>query len=361
MSPYDEDRLPGHDRRRRELVALLDADEPARRRRLVPAIAAGAVLSLVTIGVLAAQRWGDPEHLPSAGPVRGQDPSVGVAEDSAKVGDRVPWDIATRTLATCLDNGSRYAVTPPSPAGFGGPTPPPQGTSGTTPGSSSPSTWGPPPSGTGAPESKPSGTGAPESKPADFPSGAATTPGTTRPTNGEASFLPSAGASTPSSAERTGGSPDPQLWQLTEPTSAFKPYFTAWEPNGIGGLRPFVLGKAHGPGLAVCHGIPPVPDFPFPTRADGVLTGPLDLRSAPVRGPDNGPITSTTWWGRTTESVARIELTLRDGTVVPVVIRDGIWFANASSNTNLKPEPPRIAAFDSTNAELPDTTRVHWG
>ncbi|MYV99744.1 hypothetical protein [Streptomyces sp. SID3343] len=374
MSSYDEDRLPGHDRRRRELVALLDADEPDRRRRLVPAVAAGAVLSLVAVGVVAAQRWGGPETLPSAGPTRGQDRSAGVPKDTAEVGDPVPWDIATRMLATCLDNGSRYAVSPPQPTGFDGPRPtgspsakptatqrssgPSTGAAtdlptGATSTQSSSSTWGAPPSGPGAPDAKPTGTSS------DLPTAPATTP----PGSGGQSYLPYLPSEKPSTrlpGEHATGSPDPRVWQLREPASAFEPYFTAWEPDGAGGLRPFVLGKADGPGLVVCHGVPPVPDLPAPTRADGVLTGSLDSRQVPVRASNNGPITSTTWWGRTTDKAVRIELTLRDGTVVPVVIRDGIWFGN-TSNTTMPPESPQLTAFDRTNAVLPNTSSFHWG
>lgn len=77
MSPYSQDRLPGHERRRRELLAILDTGETSRARALMPGIAAGAVLAVCAAGILAAQPWQGPRDLAPAGPVTGQDPTRG--------------------------------------------------------------------------------------------------------------------------------------------------------------------------------------------------------------------------------------------------------------------------------------------
>ncbi|MFE5333180.1 hypothetical protein ACFRCG_43030 [Embleya sp. NPDC056575] len=399
MSPYDEDRLPGHDRRRRELLAMLDTEPSGRHRALVPGIAAGAVLAMCAVGVLAAQPWRGPENLSAAGPVAGQDPSQGVPRESAKAGDPVPWDVASRTLATCLDNGRRAAVPPPPPTGFATSKPtwrPPEATM--SPGGG----WSPPP---GVPLSEatvppwssdpvpPAGTGLPTGpnmsppssgglaigsgslyrpdEPATFPPGVVVDGGPPPPLTAS----PTAhGARTPSPA-----GPDASLWKVREPDSAFKPYFTAWEEMRSGVLRPMVVGKATKPGLVVCHGEAP-PDFPAPTAADGTLAGPFEVRRSTLLGPVNDPPPASavsTWWGRTTASVARIVVELPDGRTIGAVVRNGVWFAGIPGNLDAL---PHIRAYDAAGALLADRTgdteslrctttpltkgcgsRTHWG
>ncbi|GCE01339.1 hypothetical protein [Embleya hyalina] len=401
MSPYDEDRLPGHDRRRRELLAMLDPEQPGRHRALVPGIAAGAVLAICAVGVLAAQPWRGPENLSAAGPVTGQDPSQGVPRESAEAGDPVPWDVAARTLARCLDNGRRAAVPPPPPTGFGTSMPtwrPPEATmspggeQSLPPGVSFMEASGPPmtppawlgdampPTATGrptGPNPSPPSSGGPAIGsgslygPATFPPGVTVDGGPPPPLTAS----PTAhGARTPSPA-----GPDASLWKVREPDSAFKPYFTAWEDLGGGMLRPLVVGKATMPGLVVCHGEAP-PDFPAPTAADGTLAGPFEVRRSTLLGPVTDPPPAaavSTWWGRTTASVARIVVELPGGRTIDAVVRDGVWFAGVPGNLVA---PPRIRAYDAAGALLGERTgdkeslrcattpmtkgcgsRTHWG
>ncbi|MGC0422133.1 hypothetical protein [Embleya sp. AB8] len=414
MSPYHEDRLPGHERRRRELLAMLGEEGPGRGRALLPGIAAGAVLAVCAAGVLIAQPWQAPERLAAAGPVSGQEPGQGVPRDAAKAGDPVPWDVAEATLATCLASGRRGPDAPPGatradprwsrPSGLpsapstGGPTSLPGGGDASLP---------PGTSGTGTPASLPPGTGGSSLPPGtggtSLPPGAPGTPTaawwTGTPSTGAASRPPSSsgpsasgdrqvrpmlasggpGGATPT--DRGGVSPGPML----EPDAAYRPYFTAWQDDGRGGLRPLVLAKAARPGLLVCYGAGPAPEFPIPTAADGALAGAFEVR----HGPESHPVSeypaqatlfsSNTWWGRTTGTVARVVLDLSDGTTAGAVVRNGIWFAGVPTNA-AAPTPTRIRAYDAAGtvvgertaddaalrcADAPGTkgcgSRTHWG
>ncbi|MEU0938301.1 hypothetical protein [Embleya sp. NPDC005971] len=378
MSPYGEDRLPGHERRRRELLAMLDTDRPSRTRALLPGVAAGAVLVVCAGAILAAQPWRDPQHPTPAGPVVGQDPAQGVAREMAKPGDPVPWDVATRTLTACLAQGRRAAVPPPQPTGFTAPPPtmPPPGSG--APGTAAPPSMGytPPP---GTPPASAVYTGdMPTRMPEKgLPTGStATPPGW--PTQG--SIAPPGSSARPPGAS---AKPDPKLWQVREPDTAFKPYFTAWELVGDGELRPFVLGKAGEPGLVVCHGELSLPEFPTPKAADGLLAGAFEVRRTlawtppTVEPPRIALLSSTTWWGRTTGAVARVVVELPDGTTVGAVVRNGVWLASVPNSDT---EPTRIRAYDAAGTLLDERTaareslgcadapsaascgsRTHWG
>ncbi|MET7297751.1 hypothetical protein [Embleya sp. NPDC005575] len=392
MSPYSKDRLPGHEQRRRELLAILDTQGPSRSRALAPGIAAGAVLAVCAAGILVAQPWRGPQDLAPAGPVAGQDPTQGVPREAAKPGDPVPWDVATRTLASCLERGRRAAVPPPPPTGFdtGRPTISP-------PTAGAPETSGPPSAGHGLPP----GTlpysvdvRMPESTPEDpsgghgLPPGSTPTPlhwptfGVTVGTAGGAggSIEPPVATRRPSG---TATAPDGRVWKVGEPDTAFKPYFTAWEEDGSGVLRPFVLGKAGKPDLVVCHGELTPPELPAPTAAGGILAGEFEVRQGRTWTPPTaeplriGLMSSMTWWGRTTGAVARVVVELPDGSTVGAVVRNGVWLAGVPGNDVV---PARIRAYDAAGtllyergadheslrcANAPMTkacgSRTHWG
>ncbi|MFF7247449.1 hypothetical protein ACFZBU_26475 [Embleya sp. NPDC008237] len=402
MSPYSEDRLPGHERRKRELLAMLDTREPSRSRALMPGIAAGAVLAVCTVAILAAQPWRDPRNLSPAGPVAGQDPTQGVPEDAAKPGDPVPWDVANRTLAACLKQGpaavypsSTFESAPrasglsPSEAASGWPasSPPGSGSSGTLPPASMGATLpsGTPPEIGDMPPRTPGGgadaTGLPRRSTRStsmwWPTGGSTVAGTPgsdgRPVAPTSTPRPS-GAST---------APDGSAWKVREPDAAFKPYFTAWEKDGTGVLRPFVLGKAGKPDLLVCHGEQSSPELPAPTAADGTLAGAFEVRRSQVLMPPTpeplrmAMMSSTTWWGRTTGAVARVVVELPDGSTRGAVVRNGVWLANVPGEDIV---PVRIRAYDAAGtllheraadpeslrcADAPTTEacgrRTHWG
>ncbi|MGW1992633.1 hypothetical protein [Embleya sp. NPDC001921] len=388
MSPYNQDRLPGHERRRRELLAILDTGETSRARALTPGIAAGAVLAVCAAGILVAQPWQGPRDLAPAGPVAGQDPTRGVPQDAAKPGDPVPWDVATRTLTACLELGRRTAVPPPPPTGFdaGGPTMSPPGSS--APGSAPPSDGHTLPPGTplnaaDMPMRTPGDGTGPNGLPAQPPPTAV-------------SWTPTGWIVPPTSTPRPTGittAPDRRVWKVREPDAAFRPYFTAWEHDASGGLRPFVLGKADKPDLVVCHGEKSPPELPAPTAADGVLAGAFEVRrTLAMMLPGAQPLpldpaaaeplpmvapTPTTWWGRTTGAVARVVVELPDGRTVGAVVRNGVWFAAVPGNDVA---PARIRAYDAAGALLhervadaeslrcaqaPTTkscgSRTHWG
>ncbi|MFI6981378.1 hypothetical protein ACIBSV_22660 [Embleya sp. NPDC050154] len=362
MSPYSQDRLPGHERRRRELLAILDTGETSRGRALMPGVAAGAVLAVCAAGILAAQPWQGPQDLSPAGPVAGQDPIRGVPQDAAKPGDPVPWDVATRALNSCLELGRRAAVPPPPPTGFdpGGPTMPPPGAR--APGSAPPSIGHTLPPGT------PLGADAGD-LPAHTPGNAAGPygpPPQSPPT--AVSWTPTGWNVPPTSTPRptdTATAPDRQVWKVREPDAAFRPYFTAWEHDAASGLRPFVLGKADKPDLVVCHGEKSPPELPAPTAADGILAGAFEVRRTQVMllpGAQPLPLdpaaaeplpmvapTPTTWWGRTTGAVARVVVELPDGKTVGAVVRNGVWLATVPGNDTA---PARIRAYDAAGALL---------
>ncbi|MFI6586413.1 hypothetical protein [Embleya sp. NPDC050493] len=402
MSPYSEDRLPGHERRRRELLAMLDTPEPSRSRALMPGIAAGAVLAVCTVAILAAQPWRDPRNLSPAGPVAGQDPTQGVPADAAKPGDPVPWDVANRTLAACLGQGRMAAAsTPPTLASApraSGPSPSEIASgwpASSPPGSGSPGTLPPPSMGDTLPSGTPPETG---DMPMRTPMGGADATGLPRQSTGSTPlWWPTAGPTVggpggtggptvpPTWTPRPSGTsaaPDRPVWKVREPDAAFKPYFTAWEQDWTGALQPFVLGKAGKPDLVVCHGEQSPPELPAPTAADGTLAGVFEVRRSPASPRLSEPLaarltSSTTWWGRTTGAVARVVVELPDGSTRGAVVRNGVWLANVPGEDIV---PVRIRAYDAAGtllheraadpeslrcADAPTTKacgrRTHWG
>lgn len=356
MTGNDGARMPEHERRRRELLAVLDAPEPP-RRRATALVAAGVVLVLGAVTVAAVQPWAN-EELAPAGPQRGQDRDEGVPEESARVGDPVPWEVATRVLAACLVNGRRAAIPPPMPTmrpdgpGAGLPTGPPSGIGSDTP---TATTGGGPIS---PDDGRLSSTNGPLS------SGGAG--GTTVAGSGEGDPYAGGGpwdrVATPSPADpgtMPPLSPDASVWGVTEPDADFVPYFTAWEPSPAGGLRPYVLGKARGPGLVPCHVLgtgeasSPMPDLPAPIGAEGTLIGSVDIRQAAVYADtDHTPVPTNTWWGRTASDAVRVTLTAPDGTVIGAVVRDGVWFADTSSVAG---DGFVARAYDAGGVPLPGT------
>jgi hypothetical protein len=277
-----------HERRRTELLALLEADSReeethARRGLMAPAIAVGAVIA-VGAGVVWAQTGsgsaGAPRQVSAAA---GRQPDQGVAQGKARLGDAVPWGIAEAAMAECLARTPDLTVAVPTSQATGAPS-----------------------SSDGNVES---------SGPADGPAGSPAS----RP------YRP------------------PLAWSVTAPAAAFHPYFTAWAADGKGGLQPYVIAAApEQVGYVACSGSPVAPDLPAPAAA-APLDGVLDVQSA----------RQGTLWGRAAGPVARIEVTDRDGRVLPgvtVVIRDGIWFAGAL--TPIKGGEVAVRAYDRNGTLL---------
>ncbi|GAA4978258.1 hypothetical protein GCM10023205_52730 [Yinghuangia aomiensis] len=276
MSPYSEDRLPAHDRRRRELLAVLQAEAatPERRSPVIPVAAVAAVLTIAGAGVLVAKPWADGASPAQSGP--------GVP--TAQVGNPVPDDIAAKALASCLKEVR----------------------------------WDPPIDGPPTPMPKP-----------------------VRPT---ATSLPVA---------------------LPAPVWVYKMVFTAWEPDGKGGLNPFVVAVSpkgdsligcHGPEAASVpqlaigpHGEVPVSDSPISHSEYQVP----DPRLAGV-GPDR-PTDSVTLWGYAAPKVVRVDVTDPDGTVRGAVLRGGVWFVNGGHGYGSPGNGPvRIRAYDASGTLLVD-------
>ncbi|WP_406279444.1 hypothetical protein [Embleya sp. NBC_00896] len=366
MSPYEDDRLPGHERRRRELLTLLDvAEQPRRRTRVVvPFVAAGAVLAASGIGVVIADPWGGGrQSTVERGATRGQDPSMGVPKESARWGDPVPWDIATATLKSCLRKGREGA--PPRAASMP-PTQPPNPRKGMP---SMPTEVLPPKSSPVTPPESPSG-------PLPLPTGTMYLPkSSSGPLTPPPGTPPSgmAVADRPLTTEEAAVEPPPlmddeppvaglhqrrrQAWEVTEADSAFKPYFTAWEPDGRGSLRPYVMGRAKQPTLVVCHGDNGAPDAPAPSQPDQWILETIETTYGVVYGPppaDNhvGALVAQTLWGRAIAEVAKVEAELPDGSRHVAALRDGVWFISIPTPGS-KESRVRIRAYDASGAELP--------
>ncbi|MCF2527919.1 hypothetical protein [Yinghuangia soli] len=397
MSPNHDDRLPGHDRRRRELMDLLEADEytPEPRRIAVPLMATAAVLVAAGVGVGVAQPWADgAQRSATAG-------EAGVPRESAKPGDPVPADVAKAVLRTCMENGRKGGSPPPMPTLSPTAKPPmpsmipsavprPSDATPTWPGSGASQLppdapfYSPPaasesgmaglPGSPGSPGSVPGKTEPPIASdlPAQMPASATiiSMPSglTWSPTAGQAwtpapgvSWSPPPGVPTAwASAMGSGkpGSSAPMLRGLPEKESAYKPVFTAWEPDADGKLVPFVVGKANGPVVVPCRGEPSFPDGPLGWLTDD-LNGAFSTfaRTAASNGiaavPAELPRTSFTLWGRAADNVARIEVTGPDGVLALAATRGGYWFAHGEFGVGMRIGPDgKILSFGGVEATV---------
>jgi hypothetical protein len=149
----------------------------------------------------------------------------------------------------------------------------------------------------------------------------------------------------------------PSMWEVTEPDSAYQPYFTAWEPDGKGSFNPYVIGRSGSPGLIVCHGENTRPDFPAPTVPDGWLHEAADNTQGTVYGPSRGNMigetVAHTQWGRASAAVGRITLTL-DGTTSDAVIRNNMWFISVPAKDSDIAPLPKITVYDKKGKVLAD-------
>ncbi|MGA4539254.1 hypothetical protein ACPA54_04600 [Uniformispora flossi] len=349
--------LPNRDRHRFQLLAAIDHLETSRTRRhryAAPAIATAAVIVAGSVGFVALDRdAGTPR--PTSG-AAGQGSTAGVDKEHARPGDPVPMAVAKQVLKTCFGFADEVVKGPPQPT--------PSGTGiANVPTRTSPT-------GTGGTASVPNGAGAgsstalpasPGSLPPD-PSGLPEVP-----------RFPQFRASPPSSTgidggNRTGPSTMRNLlvgahgpWDLPEAESSYRPFFTAWESDGAGGLNPYVLAKADGPGLLLCRGPEARPNVPAMVARTPWLYEPIEAErlqvSAPMDADMEFPLLADTNWGRAIPDVVRVTVTYSGGTVVDAVVRDGVWFASTPAAAFADPkrardEIPIVTAYDAAGKEL---------
>ncbi|MEU8132740.1 hypothetical protein [Streptodolium elevatio] len=320
MSPYGDDRLPGHDHRRRQLMAVLGAEqaqaENARMSRhvLVPLVAGAAVIVASGVGVLAAEPWADGAD--GTGPAGYRVPGeTGIPRESARVGDPVPADVAGDALAACMRNAAAQGKNTPAPGPVGGEQSPIR----TAPPSGLPTQPKPAPGTTTPPLSAPPANSSPEGK----PSGSSTAP-----------LMPPP----PDSPTVTDGSlPPPHVGRPPEKASAYRPILTTWIDDGAGGLTPFVIGKAHGPGTVACAG---EAERSYPVHLYLDERGAADtypgigenefpsVKPGAVDPTDPSSVTSVTFWGYADPEIARVEVTSAGGPTVEAEVRNGVWAVN---------------------------------
>ncbi|WTW93990.1 hypothetical protein OG216_11600 [Streptomycetaceae bacterium NBC_01309] len=350
MSPYSDDRLPGHDYRRRQLMAALDADQAQTdsvgmsRRVAVPLAATAAVIVASGVGVLAAQPWADGAD--STGVSSLVPGETGVPRESARVGDPVPGDLAGAALTGCLKNGAETArewngggnAPPPSPLT------PYQTPMGTAPPTGLPTETKPGPGLSSPPASGPPANSSPDPK----PSGPSGTP-----------------AMPPPPDSRSGGKPGhqpPHLGKLPEKTSAYRPVLTAWVDNGAGGLTPFVIGKARGPGVVACVGeakkSEPLnmylderePEATEPRIGDNEFPA---LKPGTTNSTDPSSVSSVILWGYADPEVARVEVSTEGGPPVPADVRNGAWAVNGPFAYSVADDRrTEIRAYDASGTLL---------
>ncbi|MDI2125975.1 hypothetical protein [Yinghuangia seranimata] len=392
MSPYDEDRLPGHDRRRGELMALIDTDDAdldragGRRRAVVPLVATAAVLATAAVGVVVARPWASDGHNVSTAA------DQGVPRDRAKPGDPVPAADAKAALKSCLGAmkngsgsggvsggeafGSASAIPVPAKSGVPGPVPMKSGVPGPFGPGASPSPGVP----KGASEPKPTATATvpgfstggeyppgfpssvtdrPTTLPAYDPKDPAALPGGPSPSGpGVAVASASVGPLSPGMSPGPFTVPpvpygDPPVIKPVDPNTDYQPYFTAWRTNAKGGLEPFVLGRAAGQtGLLECtsFGGGQFVASAILVGADGRISGPIEVNmtAVPMELVDERPEVvnnRSALWGRVSADVARVDVTTPDGKVTRAVVRDGVWFADGDF-----PHPSKLDPAAGTTA-----------
>lgn len=397
MNAY-ETPLPDPDRQRARLLAAIDrieADRSRRNRYAVPAFTTAAVLVAGTVGYVALDDAGGSTAPPTFG-AAGQSESAGVARDKARPGDMVPMAVAKEALKQCLAHRDEVVKGPPPPVA-----PNTGNHPNGSPAPSDPLTGSPPPSLTltaspGAPAAPVApgqpGIGYTVTGPLTGDPGAVTPPGIPSPTGSPAPDAAAATATSlppppegprfpvlrPSPPSSTGiegqnrrgpvtmrnllRTPAKSPWELPGSPSSYRPFFTAWESDGSGGLTPFVVAKADGPALLMCHGARSFPDVPTPTASTAWLYEAIEADRLQVLGntmddEQRLPVLADTNWGRAAPAVVRVTLSYVDGTRLEAVVRDGVWFATTDASVfadakRAGDEAPTVTAYDAAGQEL---------
>jgi hypothetical protein len=142
----------------------------------------------------------------------------------------------------------------------------------------------------------------------------------------------------------TGTTSDPYVannWYgpgLPEPVDLYRPYFTAWKPMPDGTLRPLVVGKATGPGLARCldegSRTPSGVSLVFTRDRIDLIDSDSEGTGAQSFDPQAGYFA----YGRASADVAKITAEFPDGGVADAEMRNGMWFIYRSApQTQMNP------------------------